>query len=98
MILEFARKGLGGALSLVAREHAAPAPNIPPEKLSLRDLLAEDFATHDSLLLEPGFWAVAVHRLGERATGAGLARGPLVIFAPLRRVTGGFSNRPRTAS
>jgi serine O-acetyltransferase len=79
MIPELIRKGLSGALSLLAREHAAPASDLPPEKLSLRDLLAEDFATHDGLLMEPGFWAVAVHRLGERAAGAGLARGPLVM-------------------
>jgi serine O-acetyltransferase len=39
----------------------------PPDALPLRELLAEDFATHDKLWLEPGFWAVAVHRLGERS-------------------------------
>jgi serine O-acetyltransferase len=38
------------------------------EELSLRELLAEDFATHDRLWLEPGFWAVAAHRLGARAS------------------------------
>ncbi len=38
------------------------------EELSLRELLAEDFTTHDRLWLEPGFWAVAAHRLGTRAS------------------------------
>lgn len=36
------------------------------DKLPLLELLAEDFETHDRSLLEPGFWAVAVHRLGSR--------------------------------
>jgi len=31
------------------------------------ELLAEDFATYDHGLLEPGFWAVTAHRLGRRA-------------------------------
>lgn len=33
----------------------------------LRRLIAEDFATHDRHLCEPGFWAVAAHRVGARA-------------------------------
>jgi len=37
------------------------------EALPLHELLAEDFRTHDGLWLEPGFWAVAVHRLGARS-------------------------------
>jgi serine O-acetyltransferase len=32
-------------------------------------LLAEDFRTHDRRLNEPGFWAVAVHRMGTRVAG-----------------------------
>lgn len=49
--------------------------------MSLRELLAEDFATHDRLWLEPGFWAVAVHRLGERSqrVNAGALRRPLEL-------------------
>jgi serine O-acetyltransferase len=38
--------------------------NNNPRDISLLKLLAEDFATHDRSLLEPGFWAVALHRLG----------------------------------
>jgi serine O-acetyltransferase len=61
--------------------------NLPPERdrrgaddLSLRELLAEDFATHDRLWLEPGFWAIAAHRLGTRASRVNpeLLRRPLM--------------------
>lgn len=37
------------------------------DDMGLRELLAEDFSTHDRGLLEPGFWAVAAHRVGRRA-------------------------------
>jgi len=37
------------------------------DALPLRELWAEDFKTHDRLWLEPGFWAIAVHRLGARS-------------------------------
>jgi len=49
--------------------------------MPLRELWAEDFETHDRLWLEPGFWAVAVHRLavrGQRAQSA-LLRRPLSL-------------------
>jgi serine O-acetyltransferase len=36
-------------------------------ELPLRELLAEDFETHERNPLSPGFWAIAVHRLGTRA-------------------------------
>lgn len=42
--------------------HAGDAP----EQLALRDLLREDLATHGGQLISPGFWALAVHRLGTR--------------------------------
>jgi serine O-acetyltransferase len=35
-----------------------------PPGISLGALLREDFATHGRKWLEPGFWAVAVHRFG----------------------------------
>jgi hypothetical protein len=38
--------------------------NNNPAGIGLAALLAEDFATYDGNLLEPGFWAVAVHRFG----------------------------------
>ena len=48
--------------------HFAPLPtgrfNQNPPELGLFALLAEDFRTHDKNPLEPGFWAVALHRLG----------------------------------
>jgi serine O-acetyltransferase len=43
-------------------QHGSQNQN-PPE-LGLWRLLREDFATHDGAWLEQGFWAVAVHRLG----------------------------------
>ena len=36
------------------------------DELPLRELLTEDFVTHDRRWVEPGFWAVAAHRLGTR--------------------------------
>ena len=36
------------------------------DELSLREILAEDFSAYGRRLVEPGFWAVAVHRLGAR--------------------------------
>lgn len=54
-------------------------PNLPPlpkgdknenpTGISFLELLAEDFATYDKSLLEPGFWAVAVHRFGNWRMG-----------------------------
>lgn len=38
--------------------------NQNPDGISFLDLIAEDFRTHDRNLLEPGFWAVAIHRYG----------------------------------
>jgi serine O-acetyltransferase len=51
----------------------------PAEDLSLGEILAEDFATHDRKLSEPGFWAVAVHRVGGRLVRVkpAIARRPL---------------------
>jgi serine O-acetyltransferase len=45
------------------------ASNENPREISLRALLAEDLATHDRSLLEPGFWAIAVHRFGNWRMG-----------------------------
>jgi serine O-acetyltransferase len=43
-----------------------PADDRPADELSLREVWAEDFATYDRRLVEPGLWAVAVHRFGAR--------------------------------
>ena len=64
-----------------------PAPSPPPtddrpaDDLSLGEILAEDFATYDRSLVEPGFWAVAVHRFGRRLRQVGPApvRRPLEV-------------------
>jgi serine O-acetyltransferase len=47
-------------------KEATPADVRRADDLPLRELLAEDFATHDRQWLEPGFWAVAAHRVGTR--------------------------------
>lgn len=48
--------------------HDQPLPlgerNENPRGIGLLALLAEDYRTHDRKLLEPGFLAIAVHRLG----------------------------------
>jgi N-acetylglucosaminyl-diphospho-decaprenol L-rhamnosyltransferase len=49
---------------------APPADQRPPEALGALEILAEDFATFDRDLSQPGFWAVAAHRLGRRAAAA----------------------------
>jgi serine O-acetyltransferase len=75
------------------RPTASPSPTDPgnsgagdndqraADVLPLRELLAEDLRTHDGLWLEPGFWAVAVHRLGSRTrqVKSELLRKPLAL-------------------
>jgi len=67
----------GGAGSAVGGRVGPPTPEPsgntihvaderPASDLTLRELLAEDFATHEHRLAEPGFWAIVVHRLGAR--------------------------------
>jgi serine O-acetyltransferase len=43
--------------------------NDNPSDIRFWELILEDFRTHDSNLLEPGFWAVAVHRFGNWRMG-----------------------------
>jgi serine O-acetyltransferase len=51
-----------------APSHFDPLPkgttNENPRDIGLLELLAEDFRTHNRKLSEAGFWAVALHRLG----------------------------------
>jgi|SRR5579859_3461319 len=53
--------------------------NRNPDGAGLLDLVREDFRTHDKNLLEPGFWAVAVHRFGNWRMGIK----PKLVRAPL---------------
>ncbi len=55
--------------------------NNNPKDISFGALLWEDFATHDKSLLDPGFWAVAVHRFGNQRMDvrSKLARAPLSL-------------------
>jgi serine O-acetyltransferase len=52
----------------VMEPNAGASPEPTADETALLRLLAEDFQTHDASLLEPGFWAIAIHRLGERAS------------------------------
>ena len=54
-----------------SRKRTAPVEPLPkgdrngnPADLSLLSLIEEDLRTHDNLLFEQGFWALAVHRFG----------------------------------
>jgi serine O-acetyltransferase len=62
---------------------AAPVPRDErsAHELPLRELLAEDFATYDRKVTEPGLWAVTAHRLGSRIgqIDGELARRPLQL-------------------
>jgi len=55
--------------------------NQNPKGIGLLALLAEDFRTHDASLTEPGFWAVAIHRLGNARMDVRtrLLRAPLTL-------------------
>jgi FkbH-like protein len=56
---------------------AAPSPDAEPSFLSL---LKEDFETHDRNASEPGFWAVATHRIGVRALDPSRAPAERVVL------------------
>jgi serine O-acetyltransferase len=69
----------------VAPGHDRPLPvgdrNENPAGVSLLELLAEDFQTHERDLTSPGFWAIALHRLGNArmAVRSKLLRAPLTL-------------------
>jgi len=66
--------------------HDAPLPrgdrNLNPPGIGFWALLAEDYRTHDRTLLEPGLWAIAVHRFGNwrMAVPTRLLRAPLTLL------------------
>jgi serine O-acetyltransferase len=61
--------------------------NENPEGIGLLELLAEDFRTHGSDPLAAGFWALAVHRLGNWRMGlkTRTLRAPLSVFYTVAR-------------
>jgi len=69
--------------------HKEPFPkgdrNANPLSIGLLALLAEDFRTHDRDFLDPGFWAVAIHRFGNARMGVRLKlfRAPLTVIYKL---------------
>jgi serine O-acetyltransferase len=57
------------------------ARNLNPPGLGLLALLREDLRTHDGKIFEQGFWAIAVHRLGNWRMGlAKLIRIPFTLL------------------
>jgi serine O-acetyltransferase len=90
MLSAFARRsklapGQGEAVSVpeAPPSHDAPLPrgdrNQNPRGLGFFRLVAEDYRTHGRKLLEPGFVAIAVHRLGN----ARMDVRPRLLRAPL---------------
>jgi serine O-acetyltransferase len=65
-----------------SREPWRGATNQNPRGIGLMDLVREDLRTHDGNLLEPGFWAIVVHRLGNWRKGIR----PKILRAPLTLV------------
>jgi len=63
----------------VNRELPRGDANENPPGIGLLDLLTEDFRTYDRNPLEPGFWAVALHRMGNWRMGVK----PRILRAPL---------------
>jgi len=73
------------------------------EDLSLREVLVEDYETYGHTLVEPGFWALAVHRFGTRVDSLGpppvrrpLAAAHKLMFTVVDWMWG--INLPRTTS
>lgn len=63
------------------------ATNQNPTGLSLRHLIAEDYATHGRSLASQGFWALLVHRLGNaRMDLPRLLRIPATVLYRIARV------------
>jgi serine O-acetyltransferase len=58
--------------------------NENPPGISFWALIAEDFATHDRKLLEPGFWAIALQRFGNWRMGIR----PKLLRAPFSAIYG----------
>jgi serine O-acetyltransferase len=72
-----------GELPLPAERPPLPKGdrNENPAGLTLLELLAEDWRTHGSDPLQPGFWAVAVHRFGNwRMDKPKIVRAPLTAL------------------
>lgn len=79
-------KARGRAVALQKAAETSPAKvrgtrDQNPTELSLFDLLKEDFETHARHWSAPGFWAVAIHRLGNRrmSVRSKLVRAPLTL-------------------
>jgi len=81
------------ALATASREAApaavqlVPEPELPVPPMPLLELLAEDFATYDRNLTQPGLWAVVAHRLGDSATHRSPGFGKTLLDAAHRTLS-----------
>ncbi|HVX95961.1 MAG TPA: HAD-IIIC family phosphatase, partial [Polyangia bacterium] len=77
VVTSYAAPQNGAKLAMAVGNNLAPprspdemSPSTSDSTPSFLDLLKEDFETHDRDASEPGFWAVATHRIGVRALDA----------------------------
>lgn len=61
------RFATGGVFVTGETKQAAGTDRRTADEMPLAEVLAEDFRTHQRNPISPGFWAIAVHRLGARA-------------------------------
>lgn len=96
MLVDLFSHATDGTATVASPADRPPAPVAPidPEAVGVHDLnpypfghgllalLKEDLRTHDGNLFEQGFWAIAVHRLGNRRMGVRwkLFRAPLSLL------------------
>jgi GT2 family glycosyltransferase/serine acetyltransferase len=66
------------------QQHMTSGASESPRPTTL-ELVAEDFATYDRSLTEPGFWAVATHRIGTRALDESRPRAERVVLDAVYR-------------
>jgi serine O-acetyltransferase len=84
MFRDFVRHSLNNLIKAKGSEteRGAPAPDTrAPDALGTLELLAEDFATFDRDLSQPGLWAVVAHRLGRRAAASQTAPARVALGA-----------------
>ena len=67
---------------LPPRVRVRGATNENPRDISFMELVREDWRTHDRSAVQPGFWALLVHRFGNRRMGikTRALRAPLTVL------------------
>jgi serine O-acetyltransferase len=82
MEIQVKKKSIASISGNVLPEWSRGDKNQNPSEIGFLRLLREDLRTHDGMLLEQGFWAVAVHRFGNWRMGIRpkLLRAPFSLF------------------